>query len=70
MILEKCKRLSLEERTVIETLLKEKRSKSYIAKKLCRARSTPTREVNKWIQKPTDAIVTIFVTNFLRPLFC
>jgi IS30 family transposase len=55
MILEKCKRMSLEERIVIQTLLKEKRSKSYIANKLNRARSTITREVNKWIQKPSES---------------
>ena len=54
MILEKCKRLSLEERVIIETLLKEKRRKSYIAAKLDRARSTITREVNKWVEKPTE----------------
>jgi transposase, IS30 family len=55
MILEKCKRLSLEERFVIETLLKEKKSKSYIAKRLNRARSTLTREINKWVQTPRDS---------------
>ena len=55
MILEKCKRMSLEERIIIQTLLKEKRSKSYIANKLNRARSTITREVNKWIQKPSES---------------
>jgi len=44
----KHKRLSLKERVIIETLLQEKRNKSYIAKTLNRARSTITREVNKW----------------------
>ncbi|TXD80938.1 IS30 family transposase [Subsaximicrobium wynnwilliamsii] len=41
-------RLSLQERVVIETLLAESRSKSYIALKLHRSRSTITREINKW----------------------
>lgn len=41
-------RLSLQERVVIETLLSEKRSKSYIASKLNRSRSTISREINKW----------------------
>jgi len=41
-------RLSLKERIQIETLLDENKSKSYIAKTLNRARSTITREVNKW----------------------
>ena len=55
MILEKCKRLSFEERVIIETLLKEKRTKSYIADNLSRARSTVTREVNKWVENPTES---------------
>jgi len=55
MILEKCKRLSFEERVIIETLLKEKRTKSYIADNLSRARSTVTREVNKWDENPTES---------------
>jgi len=54
MILKKCKRLSFEERVIIETLLKEKKTKSYIADSLSRARSTVTREVNKWIEKASD----------------
>jgi len=41
-------RLTLSERVIIETLLKEKRSKSYIAKKLGRSRSAIGNEVNKW----------------------
>ena len=44
----KYKRLTLSERVVIETLLKEKRTKSYISKKLNRSRSTISREINKW----------------------
>jgi len=41
-------RLTLSERVIIETLLKEKRSKSYIAKQLGRSRSTISNELNKW----------------------
>lgn len=44
----KYKRLTLTERVVIETLLQENNTKSYIAIKLNRSRSTITREVNKW----------------------
>ena len=47
-------RLSLKERTVIETLLKENRKKTYIAKQLNRARSTICREINSWIRNPHD----------------
>ena len=43
----KYKRLTLKERVVIETLLQENKTKSYIAKKLKRSRSTITREVKK-----------------------
>ena len=48
------RRLNLNERIVIETLLNENRSKSYIAIQLKRNRSTITREVNNWIKKPSD----------------
>ncbi len=48
------KRLTLNERIVIETLLNENRSKSYIANQLDRNRSTITREVNNWIKVPSD----------------
>jgi len=44
----KYERLSLKERVVIETLLHENKTKSYIAKKLKRSRSTISREVKKW----------------------
>lgn len=50
----KYKRLSFQERVIIETLLEEEKSKSFIAKKLHRARSTVTREVNKWVQNPGE----------------
>lgn len=45
----KYKRLSLKERVIIQTLLEEGKSKSFIAVKLNRSRSTITREINKWI---------------------
>lgn len=50
----KHRRLSHRERVVIETLLHEKKSKAYIAKKLNRARSTISREINKWIDDPSE----------------
>jgi transposase, IS30 family len=48
------RRLTLNERIIIQTLLGENKSKSYIAKHLNRNRSTITREVNTWIIKPSD----------------
>lgn len=48
----KYKRLSLQERVVIETLIEEKRSKAYIALRLNRSRSTVAREINKWVSEP------------------
>jgi transposase, IS30 family len=48
------KRLTLQERIIIETLLSENKSRSFIAAKLNRTRSTVTRELNKWLIKPTD----------------
>ena len=54
MVRKKTSRLTLKERIQIETLLNEKKSKSYIAKTLNRARSTITREVNKWVQSDRD----------------
>jgi IS30 family transposase len=48
------KRISLNERIIIETLLLEKKSKSYISKHLKRARSTITNELKNWLVKPTD----------------
>jgi len=50
----KHKRLSLKERVIIQTLLEENKSMSFIAKKLSRSRSTITREVNKWVSNPSD----------------
>lgn len=51
---ENYKRLSIAERVIIETLLGEKRSKSYIALKLNRSRSTIGNEINFWVKKKTD----------------
>ena len=47
-------RLSYSERVTIQTLLEENRSRIYIAQVLNRNRSTITRELNKWIKKPSD----------------
>ncbi len=54
MLRKKNSRLTHKERIQIETLLNENKSKSYIAKTLNRARSTITREVNKWVQSDKD----------------
>jgi IS30 family transposase len=48
-------RLTLSERVIIETLLGEKKSKSDIAKKLHRSRSTISKEINRWVFDPTDS---------------
>lgn len=48
MATKKFNRLTLSERVIIETLLGEKRTQSYIAKKLNRARTTISREINTW----------------------
>jgi len=47
-------RLTHKERVQIQTLLNENKSKAYIAKTLKRARSTISREVNKWVQNKED----------------
>ena len=47
-------RLTYKERVIIETLLSEKKSRSFIAARLGRSRSTITRELKKWIVKPSD----------------
>ncbi len=54
MELKKHRRLSYRERVVIQSLLEEKKNKSFIAIKLGRTRSTITREVNKWVTKPIE----------------
>jgi IS30 family transposase len=50
----KFNRLTLSERVVIVTLLGEKKSKSEIAKKLHRSRSTISNEINRWIVDSDD----------------
>lgn len=45
-------RLTFEERVIIETLLGQNKSKSYIAKYLDRNRSSITREINNWVKNP------------------
>lgn len=54
MEVKKHRPLYRKERVQIQTLLNEKRTKSYIAKALDRSRSTITREVNKWVQNTED----------------
>lgn len=54
MEVKKHKRLTLKERVIIQTLLDEKKSKTYIAKRLNRARSTISREINKLVSNPTE----------------
>lgn len=54
MEIKKHRRLTRKERIQIQTLLGEKKTKSYIAKALNRSRSTITREVNKWVQNIED----------------
>ncbi|RLD89347.1 MAG: hypothetical protein DRJ09_06725 [Bacteroidetes bacterium] len=46
--------LSLEERVIIETLLREDKFWSYTAKQLNRSRSTVFRELKKWVQSLTN----------------
>lgn len=48
----KYRRLTYQERIVIETLLNQGKKKADIAKKIKRTRSTISREVNKWGDKP------------------
>ncbi len=47
-------RLTYKDRVIIETLLREKKSKIFISKQINRSRSTVTRELQKWVKKPTD----------------
>lgn len=51
---EKYKRLTFEERVIIETLLAEKKSKRHIASKLNRSPSTISKEVNLWVKVDTN----------------
>lgn len=60
------RRLTLNERIIIQTLLSENRSKSYIAIQLKRNRSTITREVNNWVRKPSDKYDAIIAYFFAK----
>lgn len=50
----KYERLSLKDRVIIQTLLEKGKSRTFIAEKLKRSRSTITRELKKWIVEPSD----------------
>ena len=50
----KYRRLSLQDRVTIETLLAENKSRSYIAQKLGRNRSTITNELKDWLVNKKD----------------
>ena len=54
MEVKKHRRLTLKERVIIHTLLKENKTKSYIAIRLDRSRSTIGREVNKFVTEPGE----------------
>jgi len=60
------KRLSLSERIIIETLLGEKRTKTYISKKLNRARSTISREINLWVRNPEDRYKAALANSYAK----
>ena len=62
----KYKRLSLFERIIIETLLGEKRTKTYISKKLNRARSTISREINFWVVNPEDRYRAALANSYAK----
>ena len=60
------RRLTLNERIIIQTLLSENKSKSYIAIQLDRNRSTITREVNNCIRKPSDKYDAVIANFFAK----
>lgn len=53
----KYQRLCFAERVIIETLLKQEKTYSYIAKQINRNRSTVSRELATWIKKPGDRYI-------------
>jgi IS30 family transposase len=69
MEIKKHRRLSHKERVKIETLLNEKKSKSYIAKTLKRSRSTITREVNKWVKVKEDVYDADFAHSHAKEVY-
>lgn len=62
---QKVKRLNYSERVIIETLVKEKRTASYIAEQLNRSVSTISRELNKWRESGFYYSAT-FANEFVR----
>lgn len=54
-------RLSHKERVIIETLLGEKKSPSFIARQLGRNRSAITREINQWIDTNPNSRASVNV---------
>lgn len=65
MLSQKVKRLSYSERVIIETLVKEKRTVSYIAEQLNRSVSTISRELKKW-RESGFYYSAIFASEFVR----
>jgi IS30 family transposase len=63
------RRLTLNERIIIQTLLGENKSKSYIAIQLNRNRSTITREVNNWIRIPADKYDAAIANFFAKETY-
>jgi IS30 family transposase len=61
MEVKKHRRLTLKERIIIETLLKENNTKAYASKRLGRAGSTISREVNQWTQNDKGNYACTFI---------
>ena len=47
-------RLTFRERVIIETLLRQKMTITFIASQLNRSKSTISRELKKWVPKPGE----------------
>jgi IS30 family transposase len=61
-------RLTLSERVIIETLLGENISKSDIAKRLNRSRSTISNEINKWVVNPKDRYKASLANSYAKAI--
>jgi len=61
-------RLTFSERVIIETLLGENKTKSEIAKKLKRSRSTISNEVNKWDHGPEHMYKASLAQEYAKTL--
>lgn len=48
------RRLSFQERVIIQTYWQDGKSKTFIANRLGRHKSTITREINRWVSHPSD----------------